>query len=202
MKSATNLFASTLGAFMALGGVEHGIGEILQGSAVPAGVMIQSWPDAEFFRSVSGEPAMTVIPNLLATGVLAVLVSLVLLVWCVRFIGRRDGGPVMILLSAAMLLVGGGIFPPILCALLGGAVALGRGRRARPATAARRFLAGLWPWSFAACMLSWLAMLPGVSILSTFFGVENDALTLSIGCVALATLLSTLLTGFARDSLR
>ncbi len=65
MKSATRAFASTFGAIMALAGIEHGIGEVLQGNTTPSGVMIQSWPNSAFFRSVAGEPAMTVIPNLL-----------------------------------------------------------------------------------------------------------------------------------------
>src|SRR6266511_487450 len=77
---ATRLTVSTIGALIALAGVEHGIGEILQGDVAPAGTIIESWPGSEPFRVLAGEPAMTVVPNLLATGVLAVLSSLLLLV--------------------------------------------------------------------------------------------------------------------------
>ena len=113
MKNATQLFASTFGSVMALAGLEHGIGEILQGDTTPTGVMILSWPESAFFDSLGGEPAMTVIPNLLVTGILASLLSLALLIWATRFIDRKNGGLVMILISIAMLLVGGGIFPPV-----------------------------------------------------------------------------------------
>ena len=114
MRNATRVFASTFGAIMALAGIEHGIGEIFQGNVAPSGIMILSWPESEFFRNLGGEPAMTVIPNLLITGILAILVSLALLVWAILFVQRKNGGLIMILLSIAMLLVGGGIFPPIL----------------------------------------------------------------------------------------
>jgi hypothetical protein len=73
--------------------------------------MILSWPESDFFRSLSGEPAMTLVPNLLVTGILAALLSLALLLWAVLFVQRENGARVMILLSIALLLVGGGIFP-------------------------------------------------------------------------------------------
>lgn len=119
MKNATRIFVSTFGAIWALAGIEHGIGEVLQGNAAPSGVMFPSWPDATFFRSLDGEPAMTIFPNLFITGILTLLFSLALLVWAIWFVQRKHGGLVMIILSIAMLLVGGGIFPPILSILVG-----------------------------------------------------------------------------------
>ena len=146
------MFVSTFGAIMALAGIEHGIGEVLQGSIAPSGVMFPSWPDSAFFRSLAGEPAMTIIPNLLITGVLAILFSLAMLMWAILFIQRKNGGLVMILLSIAMLLVGGGIFPPIF-GILTGLVATRIHAPVSSCNASRsddgfqRFLAKLWPWS-------------------------------------------------------
>ena len=57
MKNATRVFASTFGAIFALAGIEHGIGEIFQGNVAPSGIMILSWPELAFFRSLGGEPA-------------------------------------------------------------------------------------------------------------------------------------------------
>ncbi len=48
MKSARRLVISTLGGLVGLAGIEHGIGEILQGSTAPAGLFILSWPEAPF----------------------------------------------------------------------------------------------------------------------------------------------------------
>ncbi|MFN8568974.1 MAG: hypothetical protein U0Z44_15985 [Kouleothrix sp.] len=81
MNNATRATVSTFGVIAALAGFEHGVGEIMQGNRVPAGIMIESWPDLAFFEIVSGEPAMTIVPNLLLTGILAISVSLIICVW-------------------------------------------------------------------------------------------------------------------------
>ncbi len=206
MKSATRMFVSTFGAFFALGGMEHGIGEVLQGNVAPAGLMILSWPESEFFRSVGGEPAMTVVPNLLITGILAILVSLILLVWATLFVQRKHGGLIMILLSLAMLLVGGGIFPPVICIIVGSV-----GTRinapvtwwhAQPLTGLQQCLKKLWPWAYAAGIIAWLSMLPGLPLLGHFFGLDDSTLVLTILCFALGSLVLNIVTGLAYDARR
>jgi hypothetical protein len=204
MNKSTSLYASTFGAIMALAGIEHGFGEVLQGSVAPKGVVFLSWPDSAFFRSLGGEPAMTIIPNLLVTGVLAILFSLALLIWATMFVQRKNGGFVMILISIAMLLVGGGIFPPILGILIGVVATRIHSpltwQRTRLSPGTRRFLASLWPWSFITCMIAWPLMFPGLALLGYFFGVNNPALVLVLLLIDLGTLLSTILTGFSRDA--
>ena len=54
MRNATKVFASTFGAIMALAGIEHGIGEVLQGNVAPSGTMFMSWPESGFVRSLGG----------------------------------------------------------------------------------------------------------------------------------------------------
>jgi hypothetical protein len=202
MKNATRVFASTFGAIMALAGIEHGIGEVLQGSLAPGGFMFPSWPDSAFFHSLGGEPAITILPNLLITGALAILFSLALLMWAILFIQRKNGGLVMILLSIAMLLAGGGIFPPVFGVLIG-AVAT---RIHAPVSSKvhqldgfRRFLAKLWPWSYTACIIAWLSMFPGLALLGYFFGVNNPIVFLVVLFFALGTFLLTVFSGFAYD---
>jgi hypothetical protein len=206
MKNATRVFTSTFGAFMALAGIEHGIGEMLQGNIAPGGVMILSWPDSAFFRSVGGEPAMTVIPNLFVTGVLAILVSLALLLWSTLLVQRKNGSLIMVLISITMLLVGGGIFPPILGILVGVVATKINSSltwwRTHLSDDFRRFLGRLWPWSYAVCLISWLAMIPGVGLLGYFFGVNDATLILIILCFALGSLLLTIFSGFARDAMQ
>ncbi len=104
---------------MAFAGVEHGVGEILQGPVAPAGLAIESWPDVKAFEILGGEPALTVIPNLLVSGVLAVIVALTLGIWSVMFVERRYGGLVLISLSVLLLLVGGGFGPVLMGIILG-----------------------------------------------------------------------------------
>jgi len=73
--NATRTVVSTFGLLAGLAGIEHGVGEILQGSVRPAGPVIESWPGSKAFEILGGEPALTVIPNLLVTGIVAVIVA-------------------------------------------------------------------------------------------------------------------------------
>ncbi len=71
----SRITASILGVFAGLGGgVFHGIGEILQGSVTPNGIYIQAWP---IMQATAGEPAMTIVPNFLLTGILAIIMGIV-----------------------------------------------------------------------------------------------------------------------------
>lgn len=203
MGNALKVTVATFGALMGVAGIEHGIGEMLQGSVAPPGIMILSWPTSGFFRIVGGEPAMTIIPNLLVTGILAILFSLAFLVWAIFFVQRRHGGLVLILLAAAMLLAGGGIFPPIFGMLLG---ILATGINAPLSWWRTHFPAGLWHslgrvWrvSFVICSIAWLLLCPGLNLLNYVYGVDNLTLTLVIIALVLGSFFLTLFSGFALD---
>ena len=205
MRSATQVTVSTFGVIMGLAGIEHGLGEVLQGNVAPVGLMFPSWPGSAFFSSLAGEPAMTIIPNLLVTGILTCLVSAIYLVWAIKLVQRKHGGQVMMLLSIIMLLVGGGIFPPIIGLAIG---ALGTrinapftGWRAHPSVGLRHFFGKVWPWSFGACLIAWPLLFPGINILGYFFGVDDPNLIVVLIFFALGSLLLTILAGFAHDSL-
>lgn len=202
MSSATRITVGTFGTLAALAGIEHGIGEIMQGNRPPAGIMIQSWPDAAFFRIVGGEPAMTLVPNLLVSGILAVIVSLIVLVWTTSFVQRAYGGWILLLLSIVLLLVGGGFGPPLLGIILGVA-APGIGARfawwrAHLPPGVRHALRAAWPWSFGSALVAWLLVMPGSMLLDSFFGLDERTMyTLIIAAFSL--LLVTIITGFAHD---
>lgn len=204
MKPAGRLLVSTFGAFAALMGVEHGIGEILQGSVRPADLFILSWPDAKFFEILSGEPALTVIPNMLITGLLAVVFSLTYLAWTTWYVDRKNAGLVMMLLTIPMLLFGAGLFPPVLGLLIGAAAwRFGASRKARSKAPSplQRTLAGLFPWAYGACLLAWLTMFPGVPLLNLLFGLESETFIFTVlGCMFLFLLLAVV-TGVSRDAL-
>ncbi|MBN1438351.1 MAG: hypothetical protein JW929_02990 [Anaerolineales bacterium] len=177
MKQASRVMVSTFGTLVGLAGIEHGLGEILQGGAAPAAMVFPSWPQSEFFRSLNGEPAFSLIPNLLLTGLLAVFVSLLFIACSIRLTPRRHCAWILIGLSVVLLLTGGGIFPPVFGILVGvGAFRL-NSRKRDPRIPACGFLSRGWPWLFALSLVSWFAMLPGVPALEYFFGVEQPILT-------------------------
>jgi hypothetical protein len=200
-RRATRVVAGALGALVGLAGVEHGVGEVLQGSGRPDGLVIESWPEAAAFEVLSGEPAMTMVPDLLVTGVLAILVGLMVAVWSIWFIGYHRGGLVLIGLSVLLLLVGGGLFPPLMGIALGG-VASRMGRdAARPPRPWRRVIAPAWPWLLTASLVGYLGLMPGM-VLASRWGWANETLVLVLGVVAFGGFALALIAALAYDRLR
>lgn len=203
--NARRLFIATMGCWMGAAGIEHGVGEFLQGHVAPAGIMIRSWPEADFFASLNGEPAMTILPDLRLTGILAIGISLLFAGWAIFGAERKQHGLGLMLLGIPMLLFGGGIFPPVLGALIGAAAAATASAAQRPAASPvrglRRWAGRAWPWIFAACCTAWLAILPGIAVLHTFFGIDDAGLTLAIIAAAFALLPAAFWSGLQHDRL-
>jgi hypothetical protein len=190
----------------ALAGVEHGVGEILQGSVRPDGLVIQSWPDTPAYAVLSGEPALTVVPNLLLSGVLTVIVSVCFAVWSVRYVDTARGGPVLMGLSVLLLLVGGGFGPPLLGVVIGvAATRLDTGSswlNDHVSEEARRAIAGAWRPLLAVGVAAWLAVWPGLVLVSARWTGDHTAVVVGLIAAAFAALFATLVAGFAADSVR
>jgi hypothetical protein len=203
MNRTTRTTVAVLGLIAGMAGIEHGIGEVLQGSAPPPAVVIKSWPNTAAFDILGGEPAMTLVPDLLASGVLSILVGLVFSVWVTLFIHRKHGGLVLILLSLALLLVGGGFGPPLLGLILGLAAtrinAPLDGWRTYVPAGLRKLLAQAWPWLLGACLVAWLSMFPGTVLLAHFFGVNDPAVVYALALCMFSLLFLTLAAAFSRD---
>ena len=199
MRNASRATVSTFGTLAGLAGIEHDIGEVLQGNVALDGVVILSWPESELFGILAGEPAMTLVPNLLVAEILTILVSLVFLVWVTLFVQRKNGGLVLILLAIVMLLVGGGFGPPILGIIVGVAATRINAPltwwRTHLSSGSQRFLANLWPWCIVAGVIAWLLLMPGTILLDFFFEVSNPDLVVPV--LTLSTFGSLLLTVFA-----
>ena len=204
-RTTTAATVSAFGVIVGAAGIEHGIGEVLQGDVAPRAVVIESWPESEVFRVLGGEPAMTIVPSLLVTGILAIAASLVFLVCAVTLVARRAIGPILISLSIGMLLVGAGFGPPLLGLVLGATATRVRTPpswiRTRLPAGVRAGLARLWPWCFAAALIAWLAVLPGIVLFDRLARVDDPALVVPVlTFTALGLLLATILSAFARDS--
>ena len=108
--SITIAVATILGIFAGVAGASHGPGEILQGDIAPSGIIIEAWPSLTL---LSGEPAMTLIPNFRVSGIVTVFSGLAVTIWAATRIRSKNGGLVLVLLSIMMFLVGGGLIPPV-----------------------------------------------------------------------------------------
>jgi len=201
MRKATKTTATWLGVFAGIAGLEHGYFEILQGNIQPSGLMFPSWGanicDPEKLWHAC-EPAMSILPNFLATGILTVLLGLAVIAWSAWFVQKKHGGLGLILLSILLLLFGGGFFPPLIGLVAGAAgTQINRPLGGQPG-ALTRFAARLWPWPLALLITVLLAQFP----VGYFF---NDFLKSIMGGVLLfiVTFLPlSVYTGFARDAVR
>jgi hypothetical protein len=149
--SATRAVASTLGVLVGLAGIEHGFFEMLQGNVTLSGMMIDAIGPAQRFWEYGTEPALTIIPNLFVTGILAMIVGLSVTIWAGYYIDRKYGARVLMLLSTVLWLVGGG-FAPIFMAIFASVTATRINKplnwwHAHLPPSIRGFLARLWPWS-------------------------------------------------------
>ena len=118
--SAIGMMTSILGVICGIAGFEHGFFEMLQGNVVPASQNINAIGESNRFWQYGTEPAFTVIPNFLITGILAMTISLLVIIWAVWFVQRNKfGAPIFILLSILQYLVGGGIPHAGLAILIG-----------------------------------------------------------------------------------
>lgn len=199
MRRATRVVAEALGILAGLAGLEHGISEVLQGNAQPAGLVFPSMGPPCYPAQVwnACEPAVSVVPNFLIAGSLTVLLSLALMVWSAGFIQRPRSGAVLIFLSIALLAFGGGVFPP----LLGLASGVAGTQIPQPLTgtpsAMTRMAAKLWPWPLV-ILIAWLL---GQFPFGYFF---NDLLKSIIGwglLLILVLLPLSIYTAYARDAL-
>jgi len=201
MRKATKTTASWLGILAGIAGLEHGYFETLQGNIRPASMVFPSWglqqcDPAKIWHAC--EPAMSILPNFLVTGIITVLLALAIMVWSAGFVQRKNGGSVLMLLSIAFLLFGGGFFPPII-GLAGGVagIQINQPVSDRPGNITC-FVARLWPWT----LVVFIAWSLGQFLIGYFF---NDFLTSIMGfslLLILGSLLLSVYTAYAHDVTR
>ncbi len=200
-RSATRIVVSAFGVLAALVGMEHGVGAFLQGGVAPSSVVIESWPDTAGFEVVSGEPAMTLIPNLAVSGVVAIVVALAVGIWAVWFIDRPRGGLVLIGLSVLLLLVGGGFGPPLIGVIAGVAATRIRRRGGKQQGRVRPFLTQVWPWLLGATVAGYLSLVPGMVLVSRFTGFDDPLVVAGLTVFSFTALILTLVAARAHDRL-
>ena len=201
--SASRITASAFGVLAGLGGLTHGIGEVMQGNIATGGIWIYSWAQGPIATNMGGEPGITIVPNFLITGILCVAVSLAVIIWAAALVQRKMGGIILVGLSIAMLLVGGGIGPPLI-GILAGIAGAGVNSpltwwRSHLSDGTRKVLAMLWPWVFGIGTASGTLLVIGSVILVYFFDVNNpDFFTNNFYFTVLALIIA-ILTAVAHD---
>jgi hypothetical protein len=204
---ATRVVASILGALVGLAGIDHGIFEILQGHIAPSSLLIAAIGPAQRFWSYGEETALTIIPSFLLSGILAVILGILVIVWATGFIDRKHGAGILMLLSIALFLVGGG-FAPIFMAVIASLTAtrinkpLKFWRKVLPG-GVRAFLGKIWLVVLVAFLLIFVFSVVTAIFgwpLTVFFDDETAFEHLnSISLVIVGMMLLSSLTGVAHD---
>ncbi|MFC1803252.1 hypothetical protein ACFL0D_04710 [Thermoproteota archaeon] len=159
--SAIRAVASRFGVLVGLAGIEHGIFEMLQGNVKPDGLLIDAIGPAQRFWEYSSETALTIIPNMLLSGILAIIVGLAVTIWAAYYVDKKYGTRVLMLLSIILWLVGGG-FAPVFMAIFAFIAASRIDRplnwwRAHLPEFLRDLLVRLWPCSILLFVVTFVA---------------------------------------------
>jgi hypothetical protein len=197
-----------MGVLVGIGSINHGLFEALQGNRPTAGHLVNALGPGYRWTvwTQGGEPAFTLVPNFLLTGLLATFLGLLLVVWSLRYIQRPFGPTIFLLLSVGSFLVGGGVAQVLLFTLNWAAATrirapLGCWRWLIP-VAARRVLGRLWRWTVAVGTVLFLAGLE-IAVVGYVPGVTGPTRILhlcwAILFVALALFLLSYVLGFAHD---
>ncbi len=207
--NATRTIVSTLGVLFAVSGINHGLFETLQGNTPTPGVFIRSIGPHQQMWPYGTEDAFTLIPNFLFSGMVAMAISLVIVVWSLWFVDRKHGSAIFLLLFLLLFLSGGGVAQVVFFTL---AWAVSLGIRKPPKWPSRLLsqsaLPGfgkVWPGCLVLFALPALAALE-IAIAGYVPGVEDPELKLHI-CwgllvIGLGFLLVGIAAGFVHDAER
>jgi hypothetical protein len=181
-RDGRRVVAAALGACVGLSGIDHGIFEVFQGNVRTPGMFIPSIGPAQQMWEHGTEDALTLVPNYLVTGILAVVLGALTLVWSLGFLARPRSDTVLLVLGLLTFAVGGGV-GMLVFLLFGWAVARRIGQPARHRiwvpdglrTAASRLRAGLVGLGVTLYVVAvWLAItgvVPGMSDADLIFAV-------------------------------
>jgi len=197
---AARATAIVFGILSGLGGLVHGIGEVLQGNVPTEGLWINSWTQGPIASNMGGEPGITIMPTALGAGILTIAASLAVIVWSAAFVSTKKGGWILILLSFFMLLMGGGIGPPLIGILAGVAGLAIHPRRQRPVSSFRRLLGSLWPWLYGIAVLVGVFLVIGSFALVYLIDFDHPDLFTNSFFVSVILLILVNITGRAYDA--
>ncbi len=107
--NATKINVSTIGVVGGFISMEHGFFEVLQGNIATNGIVIDAIAPGQGYWEEGGEMALTLIPNFLVTGIIAIIIGILVIIWSLKFVDRKYGALGLLILQITQLLFGGGI---------------------------------------------------------------------------------------------
>jgi len=99
---------AAFGILCGVTGIIAGCFEIRQGNIAPSGFVISTIGSNYSMADDFTYRAVTIVPNLLITGILAIIVSCLVIIWSVRFVHKKKGVLILLGLFIMQTLFGGG----------------------------------------------------------------------------------------------
>lgn len=206
MNKATRINVAALGTIFGISGMSHGFFEILQGNVSTSGLFIYAIGEAQKMWPHGNEPALTLIPNFLLTGIAAMIVGLALIVWSLAFVHKKKGPTFFLFLFTLLLFVGGGVaqilfFPFLWLVSTRIHQPLAWWRTVLPRKS-QPLLAAIWPWSLiiGAALLIFALEIATTGFVPTVNDPES-ALAIMLFCLGMEVIMLplTFVSGFAHD---
>ena len=188
-------------------GIIAGYFEILQGNVSTNGFIISTigpdhvmWKMYSIYELMEPYSAITIIPNFLITGILAIFLSSLVIIWAFFFIHRKHGVIIFLLLSTSQLLVGGSFVIDLAIITTITATRINKPLtwwRSHLSNEIRNVLSKIWIWS-----LLFFTIISVVMLGITIFGTDNPILIeyLDISATLMFfPLILMIIGGFAKD---
>jgi hypothetical protein len=168
------LVVAAFGILCGLTGIIAGIFEMLQGNTPTTGLEISTIGSTYLMVDDFTYYAITVIPNFFITGILAIIVSTLVIIWSIQFVHRKNGVAILFVLCLSQMLFGGAWVIDI--ALITCILAIGINRplswwSSYFSPTIQRKLVRLFPLSIASYTL-----ISGAMLILTVIGVNNQVL--------------------------
>jgi hypothetical protein len=203
----TKISVATFASVLGIAGIEHGVGEILQGNAKPDNFFIQSWPNHKLYEVLAGEPAFTILIGIpvYVTGIIAILVSALIIILALFFLEKKYSIYIFPGLVFFLFLFGGGIAGPVLMGILLSWAIYCINYDVhifKKKSSFWKALKSMWKIFYPVSIIGWFSLWPGLVLLGAA-GIIPDISTIYIlSSISLITLILTFLSALANDNLK
>jgi len=202
--NATRLVVSSLGSLGGLISIEHGIFETLQGNTPTSGLIINAIAPGHWYWEEGGELAMTIIPNFLITGIVAIIIGIAVIIWSIKFVQKKYGALGLFTLTVLTLLFGGGIAFIIIGIIISiTAIQINKSHTwwdNHLSNNVKKYITKLWLPLFSITIIVLVSVVLG-GILGVWFLNPNNATILlsNVGLISIGLIIFTIIFGFIHD---
>lgn len=205
--SKTKISIATFGSILGIVGIEHGIGEILQGNIKPGSLFIKSWPNDELYNILAGESAFTILPGfpIYITGIIAIFVSTLIIILAVFFLEKKYSGFIFAGLVLSLFLFGGGMAGPVLIGILLSWTSFKLNSEVQLFNKKKPIwilLKSIWKFVFPVSIISWFSLWPGLVLLGAADIIPDANIVYILSSISLITFILSIFSALAYDSLK